>query len=117
VLAEKLQNVQAKNKTLAALLSSSNEVRSNNVAYRPGADTLKIIYDGTPPGSLSRKLIEDLYSSKVTETWVDMDTTYHEDFVRELLFSVLKKHAPVPNTMDGRNIAPYTEEKTQQGNW
>ena len=109
MLAEKLQEVRARSKTLAALLVSSNEARSNNVAYSLGADTLKIIYDCTPSGSLSRKLIVNLYSSKATEAWMDMGTTYSEGFAPELLFSILKKRLSVPDTMDDRDITLYTE--------
>ncbi|KAF9701864.1 hypothetical protein EKO04_000819 [Ascochyta lentis] len=111
VLAEKLQDIDAKNKTLAAMVASAFEKRSDGVMYSPGPDTIRTIYEGTPPGCLLRKLLVDIYTSKATDQWIEKCKDWPDEFMRELLISVLKKRERVSGLVDITDLTAYMESR------
>lgn len=106
VLAENLQDNETKNKAVTALHACINETRSNGNTYYVGEDAVKIIYNGTPSNSLMRKFVVDCYSSRAQGSWLKYERSLPDEFVRDLLISVLDKRARTPSTGD---ITPYME--------
>jgi hypothetical protein len=62
VLAEKLQDKNAKNTIVKALKATSLESDSAGNSYLPGWKTILIIYAGTTSGSLARESLVGLYA-------------------------------------------------------
>ena len=116
VLAEKLQDSDAKNKALAAILVGSVEKRSDGIEYFPGLDAIKIICEGTPADAKARKLIVDLYTARSNDTCIGNEELPGE-FIRELLLNVLKKRPQTPVVVDTTDITPYMEDVYAQGFW
>ena len=59
-LADKLQDIKAKQKVLVAIIASSREVRSNGYMYAPGPSIINKIYTGTTSASVLRRFVVDL---------------------------------------------------------
>ncbi|KAJ4344990.1 hypothetical protein N0V95_006027 [Ascochyta clinopodiicola] len=109
VLVEKLQDLDAKNKTLTAMVASLCETYSDGHKYAIGHAAVHIVYEGTPSGSLLRKLIVDTYTSQATRSWVSEAQKLPDDFVRELLISVVAKRSGVPGLVDINDLTAYME--------
>ncbi|KAJ4990760.1 hypothetical protein SVAN01_03769 [Stagonosporopsis vannaccii] len=114
ILAEKLQDIDTKNKAVAALIASITEKRADGAAYSVDCNTLTTIYAGTPSNSLMRRVVVDDYSSNARGSWVGYDESVPDEFVRDLLINVLDRRAAGPNLFDTRDISLYMETKSLQ---
>lgn len=102
VLAEKLQDVKAKNSAIEALLAECRE------KYKyPGQSSVSTIYNGTLPGSMARKVLVDLYSCKTTSKWITK-SQWSDEFLRDLLVKILDKRAG-DGDLSGINVNDYLE--------
>jgi hypothetical protein len=63
VLAEKLCDIAAKNAAIESFMATAKERDSGNTQYNPSMSAAKIMYAGTPKGSLGRQLIVDYWTS------------------------------------------------------
>ena len=93
VLAEKLQDMETRNRAIQGLLYSSKQVRPGNRTICPGTDAVKIIYNGTLPGSMARKLLVDYYTYRGTGSWVINHGGWPEDFLIDLATNLMDKRA------------------------
>jgi hypothetical protein len=85
VLAEKLQDVAAKNATLTAAIDISSMGSAMGLCRMPELCVVDVIYDGTTEGSPARRLVTDLYSTLSIKYFLELDTeTLHKDFVTDL---------------------------------
>jgi hypothetical protein len=67
VLAEELQDPNAKNKALAAMLAGSHQARTNGTSYVPGVVTIRIISEGTSVGYKLHQPILDLWTASAMD--------------------------------------------------
>jgi hypothetical protein len=111
VLAEKLQDMDTRNRAIQGLLYSAKQVRPGNSSICPGMESIKIIYDGTLPGSMARKLLIDYYTYRGTGSWVIDHKGWPDDFLIDLATNLMDKRA-IPNdpTRNG-NGAEYMEKE------
>ncbi|KZM25010.1 hypothetical protein ST47_g3850 [Ascochyta rabiei] len=110
ILVEKLQDIDSKDKTIAAMVASMHEKRSDGGMYSPGHMIVQTVYNGTPPGCLLRKLIVDLYTSKATQFWVSNAHEFPDEFVRELMINVVTERSGVPGLIDVADLTAYMED-------
>lgn len=80
MLAEKLQDVQAKNMCAEAFIISTWTTRKDNKWYTPSTSTVKVLYDGTATGSTLRRMLVDIHAHAVTHKLYSMS-----GFPQELL--------------------------------
>lgn len=111
VLAEKLQDVETKDKTLAAVvgtfrveLGSKREVLS--------ASFVQTIYGGTPRGSMARRLIIDHFVEQGTGTPFKLDQSctdsqWPTEFLHELLVDFLNRRETLIDTFADGNASRY----------
>ncbi|KAF3005129.1 hypothetical protein E8E13_010297 [Curvularia kusanoi] len=117
VLAEKLQDVNTKNKAIAALLGSTFEVRSDGLEYLPGIDAIERAYKNTTSESLLRKLIVDLWTEFGASGGVVRDEEYPSEFLHDMVIGLLEKRDRNDDVIDGRDekvisrddASPYLE--------
>ncbi|KAH6637768.1 hypothetical protein C7974DRAFT_148065 [Boeremia exigua] len=109
VLAEKLQDMEAKNQTINAVIASSRFKQAGGSVYAPGYNFIRIIYDGTPSGSKMRKLLVELYTMDAASSWID---SYHEfpcEFMEALLKSVLDLRKPRLGLVNTADVTRFME--------
>ncbi|KAF1946751.1 hypothetical protein EJ02DRAFT_450471 [Clathrospora elynae] len=70
VLIEKLQDIGAKNLILEAMLLSAQAIRSDGSSYALGSNEVRIVYEGTLPGSPMRRLIVYMYTRWACKEWL-----------------------------------------------
>ncbi|KAF1843600.1 uncharacterized protein K460DRAFT_396866 [Cucurbitaria berberidis CBS 394.84] len=90
VLAEVLQDIQAKNCVIDALYARLEE----NKPERPrlGVKSVTELYSGTPAGSKARKFIVDYFADEGHESWLQKDESmYPTDFLVDLASSLFRK--------------------------
>lgn len=85
VLAEKLQDVRAKNTALKAFMKSTWAERKTAQWFHPDPAVVHIIYDGTMPGSPMRRLLVDLhaYTVSIQPNVVAFPEEFYVELVRE----------------------------------
>ncbi|KAF9701867.1 hypothetical protein EKO04_000877 [Ascochyta lentis] len=93
VLAEKLQDTMTKNTVIKAFLVIILMCREDGVArHKPKAEAIKIIYDGTPAGSMARKLFVDVYVYDIVVGWDPKDPSWPQEFLVEIAAEFLTHH-------------------------
>jgi hypothetical protein len=99
VLAEKLQDLQAKNETIKGMYAYCGEKADpifTGVAHRFPAAATKELYEGTPERSQARKLIADLYGNCADERWLKgAIAEFPAEFYHDVLVRLLKKRSAV----------------------
>lgn len=119
VLAEKLQDVETKEKVLQAVI----------VAFQPGAGNIfipklpsrpfvQIVYEGTPSRSLTRKLIVSMYARRAKGIWLRMEKAsnrraWPEDFMHELLVDIVNQRAVLSGTISAEEANTYKEPRAK----
>ncbi|KAF2827589.1 hypothetical protein CC86DRAFT_405708 [Ophiobolus disseminans] len=116
VLAEKLQDVSAKDAALTAAIDVTQMESSDGKWRIPSFDTCNNVYEGTPEGSPARRLITDMCSGLPMAGIVlyIRAKSVHKDFVNDLT-TALDKTRPVKRGHGGnvavRNgVKAYLEE-------
>lgn len=96
VLAEKIQDREAKRAAMDALLSRAREVQINEKNWWPGPEAIAIIYSGTVGPCAARRLMVDFYTCKATGSWLDQAKgLFPAKFLYDLAISLLDKR-PCP---------------------
>jgi len=95
ILGEKLQDVKAKNATMAAMLDLSRSRRPDSCWLMPTVRTINRIYENTPPGSLIRRFIVRIWSSCSLRSIVNSANLMHEDFKEDVIQLAEKNYKPV----------------------
>jgi hypothetical protein len=106
ILADKLQDVETQNKALAALLTASLEIRSDQRRYIPGIPAIPKAYAYTTPGSMLRKMIVDIWTKYGNVGCLKPDMDYPMAFLRECLASVLEKRVCNTDLADPLTLLP-----------
>lgn len=115
VLAEKLQDVKSKDKTLAGVMGSCY-VKPGGKRYPLTAEFVRTIYGGTPTGSMARKLTVDHFveqgSGAPFKTDDDQEgSTWPVEFLQEPLADVLDRRATLNDTFADGDATPYMEPR------
>ena len=91
VLAERLQDVWAKNRVVNAMHGYLNDVIARSMPFR-GFDSIVELYEGTPAGSPARKLVADFYAHKSDkETMIAGRDVLPTDFVFDVACLLMTK--------------------------
>jgi hypothetical protein len=109
VLAEKLQDIKAKNSAIEALLADCRVKQPNGKYYFPGSHNVDIIYSGTLPGSMARKFLVDIYTHKATGKWITKHPELPDEFLKDLLVKVLDQRVTGDVELTGINATDYLE--------
>lgn len=107
VLCEKLQDIEGKNSTIHAMLSTS---RDNISVLRPNA--IKTIYEGTPESSPARKMLLDMYVEYGNNMSLHGGRgNYPKQFLFDLAVQLLQSREFVgPKTLATCDIGKYQEK-------
>ena len=94
VLAEYLVDIYAKNKTIDAMYAYLAETLPTEPMYESpekpfSAESLQVVYDGTPEGSPLRRLCVDLYALHGRKAW--LKNAKAEEFPPEFLYDIAVK--------------------------
>ena len=92
VLAEKLQDIKAKNSAIEASLILGSDEDTNGNSWIPHSGCINTIYNGTVKGNLGRKLILD-YMKKaelMKAGMMERFDEYPKEFLDELASALLK---------------------------
>jgi hypothetical protein len=114
VLAEKLQGMGTRNRAIQGLLYSAKQIRPGNRAICPSMDAVKIIYSGTLPGSMARKLLVDYYTYRGTGSWVINHKGWPDDFLIDLATNLMDKRALPDDPTRNGNGAEYMEKEQEK---
>lgn len=113
VLAEKLQDGEAKRTVLQTFLLSSRVGGLFSKPYALGPELVHIVYEGTPQGSPMRRLIVDLYTYRAEKTWITKHAEEWEwpaDFYKELALNLLDKRTACGDPTKTCDTSAYREE-------
>ncbi|KJX93365.1 hypothetical protein TI39_contig4330g00003 [Zymoseptoria brevis] len=93
VFGEKIQNIAFQNAVLSAILMARDGKAGNERAVRsPIKEAVKIIYDGTLPGSNARKLMAFIHVEGGKADWLGKDAKeHHPDFLFDSVQAFLAK--------------------------
>ena len=98
VLAEKIQDIDARRVAMDSLLSLSRDTRETRGEYMvPGLEAVSTIYSGTLEPCAARRLFVDLYTCKPGGDWFDKSQPYPTEFLAELVAALLENRAPHEN--------------------
>jgi hypothetical protein len=92
VLAEKLQDVQAKNDAIRAVLDVTELKSANKGWAAPSLTTVNMTYHGTTEGSPARRLLVDIYSTMCISVLLGFIGDMHKEF-RIDMGKILKRYA------------------------
>jgi hypothetical protein len=114
MLADKLQDVDTKNKALATFIASCLGSPSRHIVTLISSGTVQALYNGTPTGSLARKFLVNLYTEKATGETIKAGKEQHmgllpAEFTLELLANTLDKRIVVSKSLASGIITQYTE--------
>ncbi|SMY22710.1 unnamed protein product [Zymoseptoria tritici ST99CH_1A5] len=91
VFGEKIQNTAFRNAVISAILEALDGTKGAG-AYNPVTNAVKIIYDGTLPGSTARKLMAYLHVEGGAADWFGKDAKeHHPDFLFDVVQALMKK--------------------------
>ena len=76
-----------------AFVRSTFKVREYDIWSSPGLDLVRILYEGTPPKSPTRRLLVDLYTTYGQSHWIGISKGWPAGFLQELAVCVLSKRA------------------------
>lgn len=113
VLAEKLQDTKTKRKALSAVYASC-QAKAGMQKQSLDINFVQMIYEGTPSGSMARKLTVDHFVDRSTGDPFkasDLATgpTWPAEFMQELLTIVLDKRAPPVDKAASGDVLQYME--------
>ena len=96
MLAEKLQDTESKDKVLQAVIIVFQPCDGSVTTKLPTRGFVQIIYEGTPSGSLARKLLVHMYARRAKGKWLNPNNEsnmngWPSDFKDELLVAVMNE--------------------------
>jgi hypothetical protein len=116
VLADKLQDIKAKNRAIQGLYFSSKRNELGKPTGCRGFVATKIIYDGTLPGSMARKLLVDVYTYRGTRSSLSIFKGWPQEFLLELAINLMDKRMPSDDPTEKGDGTEYMEtEKEKYG--
>jgi hypothetical protein len=89
VLAEKLQDTEAKNSVSEAILLLTRELTTP--WSRVPINAVEVIYDGTPDSSQARRLFVDLFADHGGDDWLPAEADIPHDFLYDLSIRLFKQ--------------------------
>lgn len=111
VLAEKLQDVKAKNDIIDAMLAKSRA--EGLVSTKPPLtmDAVAALYEGTPEGSQARKLFVDFFAQHGLASWLGEKEDVRFDFLYDVSVRLLqiRTKGTIPMTTANCPLAMYHE--------
>jgi hypothetical protein len=84
ILAEKIQDVSAKNEVIAAVFRLAFIARPNEKFLVPGRSVVRLVYNGTLRGSLARSLMVGLWSGPSVHNVQQLGSSLPKDFILDL---------------------------------
>lgn len=86
ILAEKLQDIEAKNAAITAVVEVAQVTSGEGTWMAPGLSVADIVYEGTPEGSPLRRLLIELFSGlPVSYILCEVHKReYHTDFIKDI---------------------------------
>jgi hypothetical protein len=114
VLAEKLQDVLAKNAAITAAIDVSIMESADASCTVPSFAAVNSVYEGTPEGSPARRVVADLYSTLPLHCIFTrlQSNLWHKDLVADVL-KILEVTRPIRKGSDG-NVAARKGAKAYQ---
>jgi hypothetical protein len=117
VLAEKLQDISAKNATMRAAISVTQTVHPDTGQWlSPSLRTANIVYQGTPENNHGRRLVMEICSGLSLNDIIPAIKGYelHQDLVRDLA-STLENIRPLSGEYQGNtNLVEEVEKYLEQ---
>ena len=118
VLAEKLQDVETKNKVLSAMIGSC-QYQVGKKKQVLDANFVRTIYGGTMPGSKARRFTVDYFAQQSTGAPFKSGesgtgSAWPSEFTQELLVDVLDKRVAPNGASFSGNALPYMESSEPQ---
>jgi hypothetical protein len=114
VLADKLQDIQAKNRAIQGLLFSSKRNGLGRWNGCRGLVVTKTIYDSTLPGNMARKLLVDLYTYRGTRSSLSIFKGWPEEFLLELAINLMDKRMPPDDPTEKGDGTEYMETEKEK---
>ncbi|KAF3005142.1 hypothetical protein E8E13_010416 [Curvularia kusanoi] len=117
VFAEKIQDIRTKNVVIQAFLKNVWKMQLDDNWHYPDEETIKIIYDRTPPGCPMRRLLVDIYAhatGSVPEWDVTYPSKFLEDLVTELKKTCLANPPGFPILVRGDDARHYLENEEDE---
>jgi hypothetical protein len=106
LLGDTLDDILLRNQSLSMLFTS---MRNHNML--PGLSSLILIWDSTPPMSLLRKMMVDVYVKKVVRSDFCEDISkYPREFVEEIAMASMKGTPTVGWDEMAKDMLQYSEE-------
>ena len=109
-------DTDTKKKTVAAVIASPDQLRSDGIVYKPSLDFIRIICESTPKASLMRKLIAQQYIAAATGDWIQKHESNNvlRKFRKELLTNVLNQRARLPYLFNAQFISQFMKQNETQ---
>ncbi|KAI4627604.1 uncharacterized protein J4E87_004168 [Alternaria ethzedia] len=108
ILAEKLQDKQAKNTALLTLHTVT--VRLSFPERLPNAEIVDLMYKNTSKGSLGRRLMVDIWNNNYTKTVLEKSESICKDFFVDLAYSIYGQRQKKPSVAWDMPSTTYEEE-------
>lgn len=116
VLAEKLQDIGAKNSAIDALIARSKVKDDHGVGRAPAPGSVKVIYNGTTAGSSARKLLVDFYAHRASLSYMaEAEAELPEDFKHDLLIKMFALRKPGLEDPTRATNTEYHEKNNNTG--
>jgi hypothetical protein len=117
VFAEKIQDTKSKNAIVRALIVYCHEPRPNNKVWTIGPAVTRLLYEGTSPGSMMRKVLVEMKAWDHTNPEYVLREGWPYEFLTELAYESIKYR----DTKDDRkkknwrknHPEDYMEEETE----
>ncbi|KAI8939496.1 hypothetical protein NX059_003267 [Plenodomus lindquistii] len=112
VLAEKLQDVKAKNAAINAMLIAKRTMRINNSCCSPTSSCIQIVYAGIANKSPMRKLLVDIFVRYAQKGWhviASEDACLPLDFYHDLTRSLVLERVQPKDLRIFEEVSKYME--------
>ncbi|KAI4692909.1 uncharacterized protein J4E88_001279 [Alternaria novae-zelandiae] len=114
VLGEKLQDLSTKNAMMEAALATTKLTGQHGKRQAPSAQTINMVYKGTPSSSLARCLLVDIWTGLPISSIFEHFNQIHEDVQKDLGRSVSDRYkvvsANIGNIPEEKGIVAYQEK-------
>jgi hypothetical protein len=109
LLCEKMLDKMGKNAILQAIMSTGKEGASDGKIYLPRAETVAVMYAGTPVGSLGRKLLAQMWVALPHDSFLVIAQQLPKDFLIDYT-AVLLQARSVPKKSWQDHESSFLEE-------
>ncbi|KAI8939494.1 hypothetical protein NX059_003265 [Plenodomus lindquistii] len=115
VLAEKLQDVETKDLSVAKMLALCQSRNNNGRLRGPYSEWFPIVYQGTTSGSPMRKLLVDICTFGGGKQWQETLSevaaqSWSRDFILELAIRLMSKRMPAAELLSAATASTYLEK-------